>query len=251
VKQFASSIVLASFLCACAASCAAEPPHRQLPEREKLTYRVAWLGVPVGTITASIKGTKKIRGRDAYELEITADTNSFCSAIYPIHDRYISYMDVDTLATLRHEVYRREGRYKKDAATDFDHAAGTAHFKNFLDKSEKTIPIPADVRDPVSMAYFFRTVPLGLGAQQEFHVYNNEDTYLLCGIADRKRKIRTPALGMTEAFHIQPYAMLKGKPVRKGTASMYITCAGRRIPVTGSVRAPLFTEVTGYLEAVE
>jgi len=33
-----------------------EEPLVRLPEYEKLTYKVRWLGVPVGVITASIKG---------------------------------------------------------------------------------------------------------------------------------------------------------------------------------------------------
>lgn len=250
MRNTVSFVLLALCLCAWAAPSSAEAPG-PLPGREKLTYRVSWLGIPVGTITASIKGITKVRGRDAYELEITADTNAFGSSVYPIHDRYVSFMDREKLCTLRHEVYRREGRYKKDAATDFDHASGKAYFRNFLDKSEKTIPIEAGIQDPVSIAYYFRTVEVALGERKEFRVYNNEDTYLLYAVADRKKKVRTPALGLTEAFHIQPYAMLQGRLVKKGKASMYITGGGRRIPVIGSVRAPLFTEIKGYLESVE
>ncbi len=238
---------MAVFLAACAAPCDAGT----LPKYEKLTYRVEWLGIGVGTITASIKGIKKIQGRDAYELEIIADTNAFCSRIYPVHDRYISYMDCEKLYTLRHEVYRRDGRYKKDASTDFDRARGKAYFKNFLDKSEKTIDITPDIQDPVSMAYFFRTVPLEIGRHEEFHVYNNESTYLLCGVADRRKTVRLPGLAPIEAFRIQPYARLEGAVVRKGRASMYVSCDGKRVPVTGSVRAPLFTEITAYLAKVE
>ena len=225
------------------------PPPPALPEYEKLTYRVQWLGVHVGTITASINGIRKIRGRDAYELEITADTNQFLSKLYPVHDRYVSYLDTEQLRTLRHEVYRREGRYRKDAITDFDYTAGVARFRNLLDKSEKTVPIPPDIQDPVTMAYFFRTVPLRLCERREFHVYNNESVYALCGIADRKEFVRIPKLGMREAFHIQPYALLNGESVRKGKASAYFSCDEKRVPLIGSVRAPLFTEVVGYLDA--
>ena len=43
-------------------------PEQRLPEYERLTYKIKWLGLPVGTILASIKGIEKIRGRDAYVL---------------------------------------------------------------------------------------------------------------------------------------------------------------------------------------
>ncbi|MCM8760863.1 MAG: DUF3108 domain-containing protein [Candidatus Omnitrophica bacterium] len=218
----------------------------RLPEHESITYNVKWLGVTVGTITASINGVKKIRDRDAYELEITAKTNDLVSSVYPINDRYVSYMDVEKLYTLRHEVYRREGRYKKDAVTDFDHASGEARFRNLLDKSEKTIPIPAGVQDPVSMAYFFRTKPVKLCERMQFAVYNNESVYLLCGVAEAKIPVRIPGIGIREVLRIQPYAMLQGDMVRKGKATIYISCDDKQIPLKGFVRAPLFTEITAY-----
>ena len=107
-----------------------KPARRKLPEHEELTYRVKWLGFSVGIVTARISGIKKIQGRYAYELEMIARTNELLSHIYPVTDRYVSYMDVENLYTLRHEVYRREGRYKKDAVTDFDQAGHKARPAN-------------------------------------------------------------------------------------------------------------------------
>ena len=226
-------------------------PRGRLPERERITYRVKWLGGTVGTITASINGIKKISGRDAYELEIIVKTNDFCSKIYPINDRYVSYMDVEGLYALRHEAYRREGRYKKDAVTDFDQVNHVAHFKNFLDKSEKTIAVPPAVQDPVTIGYYFRTVPIKAGERIVSNVYNNEQIYELFGVAGAKKRIRIPKIGYREAFHVQPYAKLKGEVVRKGKANGYFSWDEKRIPLLVSVRAPFFTEITAYIVKVE
>lgn len=247
---FAALIVLIT----CAPLCGAAPASARapaLPEHERLVYAARWLGFPVGTVTASIRGVTELRGRRAYLLEIDVRTNDFCSRIYPINDRYISYLDVETMRPLRHEVYRREGRYRKDAATDFDHDAGKAYFRNFLDRSEKTVDIPAGVQDPVSVAYVFRTVGLEPGERKEFDVYNNEQVYRLYGVAEAKRTVRVPALGAVDAFRIQPYAKLKGETYRKGRASMWISLDARRIPLIGSARSPIFTEITGRLERIE
>ena len=121
------------------------PAQARLPEHEKLIYTVRWLGIPVGTITASINGIKEIRGRKAYELEVTAKTNAFCSAIYKIEDRFISYMDIENFYTLRHEVYRREGRYKKDAITDFDHENKKAYYQHLPGESIETINVVSGI----------------------------------------------------------------------------------------------------------
>jgi hypothetical protein len=226
-------------------------PAKRLPEREKYVFTVKWLGVRVGEITATINGIKKINGRDAYELVAVARTNGFCSRIYPINDRYVSYMDVERLCTLRHEVYRREGRYKKDAITDFDQAGGKAYFRNLLDGSKKTVDIPNGVQDALGAAYYFRLIPVEIGKRIEYSVYNNEQVYDLCGLADRKKTVKIPRLGAREGFHMQPYALLDGKMVKKGRASGYFSCDEKRVPLLVSVRAPIFTEIIGYLTEEE
>lgn len=227
------------------------PPAKRLPEREKCVFTVKWLGVRVGEITATINGIKKISGRDAYELEAVVRTNDFCSRIYPINDRYVSYMDVERLCTLRHEVYRREGRYKKDAITDFDQTGGKAYFWNMLDGSKKTVDIPDGVQDALSAAYYFRMIPVEIGKRIEYRVYNNEQVYDLCGVADKKKNVTIPHLGTRLGFHIQPYALLNGIVVRKGRASGYFSCDEKRLPLLVSVRALLFTEIVGYLATEE
>jgi len=220
---------------------------RRLPEREKLVYEVKWLGLPVGKATAIIHGIKEMSGRPAYELEITAKTNDFCSAIYRVEDRYVSYLDVEGLYTVRHEVYRREGRYKKDAVTVFDQVNHKAYFKNLLDKSEKVVDIPAGTQDPVSMAYYFRLVPIQEGRREEFFVYNNESVYRLYGDMGRKQMIRMPHFGNIEVFKVQPYAILNNKVVKKGKAKIYFSYDYRQIPVKAVVEGPVFTSVSGYL----
>jgi len=228
-----------------------EPPNPRLPEYEKLSYSVRWLGLPVGTITASIKGIKNIQGRDAYELEVLVRTNNFCSAIYKIDDRFVSYMDVEKFYTLRHEVYRREGRYKKDAITDFDQVNHRAHFRNFLDNSEKDFDVPPAVQDTLSACYYFRLLPAKVGQRIEYAVCNNESNYRLFGLIESKEHIRVPRLGKRKSFYIQPYAKLKGEKVKKGKVSGYFSTDSKRLPLLAIVRAPMFTEVTASLYKID
>ena len=227
-----------------------EPAQACLSEYEKLIYTVRWLGVPVGVITASIKGIKEIKGRKAYVLEVTAKTNIFCSAIYKIDDRFVSYIDAENFYTLRHEVYRREGRYKKDAVVDFDHIIKKAYFKNFIDKSEKTFDIPYGVQDTLSACYYFRLLPVEIGEKIEYAVYNNEKIYQLFGVIESKDYIRLPRFGKKPAFHIQPYAQLEGEQVKKGRVSGYFSVDEKRLPLLAVVQAPMFTEVAASLDSI-
>jgi len=245
-------VILAVFFCNCLKADTIDNivPEPCLPKTEELVFKVKWLCIPVGTITARINGIKNINGRDAYEFIIIAKTNDFCSSIYRVDDRYISYVDVKEMYPLRHEVYRREGRYKKDAATDFDQVNHKAYFENFLNNTKKVVDIPPRVQDPVSMAYHFRLVPLRLGEMKKYSVYNNESVYQLYGLIDKKASIKTKNFGKKEVFHVQPYAKLKGEVVRKGTASAYFGCDNKRVPFVGIVKGPVFTEVVAYLVSI-
>ena len=228
-----------------------EPAQSKLPEYENLKYTIRWLGLPVGYITASIKGIKEINGRRAYHLEVRARTNNFCSAIYKVDDKFVSYMDVENFYTLRHEVYRREGKYKKDAITDFDHTTQKAHFRNLLDKSKKEFDIPEGTQDTLSACYYFRLLPIEIGKRIEYAVCNNEKNYKLFGVAESKGIIRVPRLGKKESLYIQPYAKIDGEKVKKGRVSGYFSVDSKRTPLLAIVQAPMFTEVTAALREVD
>ena len=228
-----------------------ETPDQRLPENETLTFRVQWLGMAAGNITASIKGIKNINGRDAYVLEAIFKSSGFLSAVYKIEDRFVSYLDIEKLYTLRHEVYRREGKFKKDAITEFDQERHKAKFKNFVDNSEKNFDIPANVQDTLSALYYFMLIPLKGGEKAEFAVSSNEANYQLFGMVESRAFIKTPGVGEKRAFLIQPYARLKGEKVEKGNLKAYFSCEKRRLPLLAILQGPVFTEVTLVLEKVE
>ena len=227
--------------------------YSRLPDYEKLTFEVRWLGIRVGTLTTSIMGVKNYKGRDVYLLEATMKTNDFFSKIYKIEDRFVSYLDVEKLCSLRHEVYRRDGKYRKDAITEFDQANHKAYFKNFIDNSEKIFDIPVGVHDTLSACYYFMVLPLKLGGGVEYYVCNNESNYHFYGFVRSKATIRLPAMGKKkwEAILLEPYAQLKGKKVDKGRVSAYFSADKRRLPLMATVKGPIFSEVTISLVKIE
>lgn len=225
----------------------------RLPEFQKLTFEVRWLGIRVGTLTTAILGIKNYQGRDVYVLEATMQTNSFLSKIYRIEDRFVSYMDVQNLSTVRHEVYRRDGKYIKDAITEFDQVAHKASFKNLIDKTEKTFEIPEGVHDILTACYYFMLLPVNVGEKIEYFVCNNEKNYQFYGMIDSRSTIKIPAFDNkeTEALLILPYAKLKGKKVDEGDVNAYFSNDKVKIPLMAIVKGPLFTEVSIALVKVD
>ncbi len=224
-----------------------EKPKLRFTPGESYAYKIRWVGIPVGEVQSTIKGIEKINGRDAYLIELTAKTNDFASKIYRIDDTFISYMDTEELVTLKHIVKRSEGRYRKDAVTIFDQENHKAYFENFLDNSKKVFDIPPDVQDPLTAVYYFRTLGIRVGGRIHYKVVNNEHIYDFYVLIRKKRFIRLGKKRTFEAFYIEPYALLKGKRVKKGVASGYMSADSSRVPILGIVRAPFFTRITASL----
>ncbi|MBF0619822.1 MAG: DUF3108 domain-containing protein [Candidatus Omnitrophica bacterium] len=226
------------------------PQARVLPLHEKLVFRVKWLGLTAGELVSEIKGIEDLNGRKAYRIEVTARTLGFTSTIYRIDDHYVSHLDVETLVTLRHEVHRREGSYKKDAVIDFDQVAHKAYFKSQTDGTSKVIDIPPETHDTVTAAYVARLLPLTPGKFFEMKVLNSEKVYDLFVAVPEKAQRAIASRPRAPYLTIKPYAKTSGQEVREGSLSGFVTDDAHRDPVLVVIKAPVFTSLVAQLMSV-
>src|SRR3982074_2543901 len=77
---------------------------------EELPYRATFGGLPAGSARMRVGGIEVIRGRPAYHVVFAIDGGIL---LFRVHDRYESWIDVETLASLRHTQQISEGRYKR------------------------------------------------------------------------------------------------------------------------------------------
>ena len=250
-----SSLFVLSFWCLAGATDQdQQTPQRavgngwKLPEHEKLTFRVKWTAITAGEITVEIKGIEEIRGRKAYRIEAHARTTGFCSTVYKVDSLYVSYLDVEKLYTLRHEVHRREGSYKKDAVTDFDQEKHKAHFKSSTDGSEKTFSIPPDTQDTITALYIARLRSLTEKSPLELKICNNEQNYVAVLNVVKQTFLSVPGRGKREVLLIRPIDKY-GKTVRQGRMSGYVSVEPGHEPYLFIIKAPVFTSVTAHLVA--
>jgi hypothetical protein len=225
-----------------------------MPERETLTYEVRWIGIRVGVLTISIRGREQYQGRDVYVLEARMKTNEFLSAFYHIADRYTSYMAASALNTIRHEAFRNEGSYRKDAVVEFDQERHQASFLNRTDGSTRVFDVPADVHDMLTSFYHLLLVPLSVGDSVEYAVCHNEKNYVTKYPVTGEATIRLPKLfaDPVSTFVIEPVAYeLGGQKVEKGTLKAYYTKDPRRLLLMAVIRGPVFTKLTVYLTRME
>jgi len=229
-------------------------PAPSLTVGERFTYLIAWKGVPVGTATTTIEGLTTFKGYEVYKIVVTVKTNDFLSKLYKIEDTFISYMDKDKLISRHYETVQREGNYRKSLVVDYDFQKYIATYKNLKDGSVKTCPIEKNVQDPVSAAYFFRTVPVKVGDKIKITVNLNEKNYDLFGNVEKRASITLSELGTFDAFLIRPYVKLKGKRQRRASVWGYFSADKKRLGlfwVLKVLEIPWIGEVTATLKKVE
>lgn len=134
---------------------------------ERLRYVVEWNGVPAGTVELQVKRQARLRGRDAFELELRSESNEFISNFYEVYSIVRSYADVESGTSY---LYRRnvvEGRRKANDRLEFryDHTAPDGREMPVSQysrvKGDKIVrnperPIPGPLQDPLSIVYYMR-----------------------------------------------------------------------------------------------
>ncbi|MEP6621448.1 MAG: DUF3108 domain-containing protein, partial [bacterium] len=78
---------------------------------EELTYKATFGVLPAGTARMRVDGIDLIRGRPAYHVLFSIDGGV---PFFRVKDRYESWIDVQTLASLRHRQVISEGRYHRN-----------------------------------------------------------------------------------------------------------------------------------------
>jgi hypothetical protein len=221
-----------------------------LPPYETLVYEMRWLGLRVGTVTASIKGLTEHHGREVYRLELLARSNSWLGKIFHIDSRFESLLDVEKMTTVRQRVNRVEGFYRKDATILYDHDNHMASFHNQVDDTRKVYPIPSQILDALSSIYYFRTFSLHPGERVEFTVDVNEKIYGFGANILETKPVRIPGFELQPAVFVEPDVTFEDEHVRRGRVKGYFSQGQYRIPLTAVIEAPIFTKATVTLKQV-
>lgn len=218
---------------------------------ESFTYSIKWLGITVGHMSATVTGEEMINEREVYVIELSGSTNAFASLIYRIRDSFVSYVDKETLVPLKLEVSRREGFYKKDAVTIFDHEKKKAYFHNYLDKSSKEYDLPDDVYDIVSVFYSLRRKNIQLGDECIFNVAFAETVFTVSGHAQEEHTFKLNKDKRIKAYYTEPIAHVGSKQVTDGRVSALFSATNNHVPLRFELKAPLFTKITATLQSGE
>ena len=201
-----------------------------------------WEFIEVGTASMEVRGIENISGRPAYHIYTEARSAPFFDIFYKVRNTNESWIDTESLCSLKYSALSDEKDTKKVETELFDQAD---HTFLILGKS-KLGPVPPWVQDVLSSLYYIRTRELSVGQEYVLDAQSGDKSWPLKVKVLRKEKVSVPA-GSFECFVVEP-AIREGAGIfqSKGKLSVWLTADSKKIPVlmkseiaVGSIEARL------------
>jgi hypothetical protein len=212
---------------------------------ERLSFDVNYGFITAGEAVLEIPAVDSIAGRKCFRVEFRVNSIPSFSWIYRVQDRYVTYVDVATIAPWKFEQHVREGSYSRDFIAEFDQR------RNIAKTAEGTYLIPQYVHDILSAFYFARTIdygPLKAGDQIFLSNFYKDTTYDLV-IRVLGRQQLEVAAGTFNTIVVEPLVREGGLIKSEGRIVVWLTDDERKIPIrvnTKVVIGSIDTELKGY-----
>ena len=207
---------------------------------EELHYKATFGGVRAGKARMRVEGIELVRGRPAYHVVFSLDGGV---PFFRVHDRYESWIDVETLASLRYRQRIAEGGFRRDAT--YEIYPERAQYRRDADSLQASVANPLD---DGSFIYAVRATGIRVGETRRDDRYFKPDRnpVILTGV--RQETVTVPA-GTFTATVVKPTIRTKGIFSENGDAHVWFSDDSQRIPLQVKTRFSKFS-VTLTLESV-
>jgi len=190
---------------------------------EKLEFDVKFGFVKVGNAHMEVVGLDNLRGRAVWHTAFYVRGGNF---MYRVNDVYESWMDAETLSSLRFVQELEEGG--KDIERRFEIYPERSIFIQTSKKPQKEEASVSEPLDDGSFLYFLRTIPLEVGKTYDFNRYFRPDRNPVRIRVLRKERVKVPA-GTYDAIVVQPVIKTKGIFSENGHAEVWLSDDDRHI----------------------
>jgi hypothetical protein len=188
---------------------------------EELTYKATFGMLPAGTARMRVDGIETVRGRPAYHVVFTLDGGI---PLFRVHDRYDSWIDVQTLSSLRHRQQISEGRYKRTTLYEIYPERG------IYKQGDVEHPSVEHPLDDGSFIYAVRSAAVKPGQTRRDDRYFRPDRNPVVLTGVRREVVRVGA-GDFYATVVRPTIKANGIFSENGEAQIWFSEDGHRYPV--------------------
>lgn len=209
-----------------------QQPNTVFAVGESIVYAIKYGIVPAGTARLDVRPEESINGRSAYRLECVARSNAAMDAVFKVRDRNQSWMDRESLCSLRFRQDMREGLFKRKVETAYDPTTGRFLYRKWRKGKEFVYdgPSPTYMQDVLSSLYFIRTRDLVVGESVLVDANSGSNNWTLrVGVVARET-VEVPA-GRFVCLKLEPVLAGDGLFRSKGRLEVWVTDDARRVPV--------------------
>lgn len=218
---------------------------------EEINYRVNFGIFTVGSATTKVdKKIFQINSRPSYKVDAFGATSGMVSWVTKVDDQWGAYIDTSALVT--HVSYRKikEGRYRKDELTTYNHVANKAEVKvkdkeTGIYSEAKVYDTPDNVRDLVGGFLYLRVIEfakLRKGDTVTISGFFEDTAYNLNIIYEGKEVIHT-RVGKIRCLKLVPIMPDNKLFDGENSITCWISDDGNKIPV--KIQAKMFIGSTG------
>lgn len=194
-------------------------------KKEKLTYRISLLKIPVGT---AVMEAANNNGELRITIKITS--NAVFSAVYPVDDLVETRMIKGNYLLTR--VRQSEGSYRGDFGFTLMLREHKAFWVDRLANRYNYQPLPVDdVMDAVSGFYFLRNRDLKVGKSVELHLFDSNEYSPTTIEVLRRERVSLPGGDEVDALVLHPLFKTAGFFRRTGDIMIWLTDDQFRVPV--------------------
>ena len=208
---------------------------------EELTYKATFGGIPAGSAKMRVDGIELVRGRPAYHVVFSVDGGI---PLFRVHDRYESWIDVETLASLRHKQVISEGRYKR--TTNYEIYPEQGQYQKQGDSLRASVSNPLD---DGSFIYAVRTAGIQVGETRRDDRYFRPDKNPVVLTGVKQETVRVGAGTFTTTV-VRPTIRTSGIFSEDGQAHVWFTDDANRYPVQVKAKFAKFS-LTLSLQSID
>ncbi|MCJ8331250.1 MAG: DUF3108 domain-containing protein [Lentisphaeria bacterium] len=129
---------------------------------EKLSYKLYWSKMNVGTFRSDIKKDRIIDGKAVWHFTMLIQTNKKLDKIYPVRDYLSAFCQKDVKRSLKYSVNQNEGKTQRIINLNFDwDKKQLTYIKN--GKVRRQNKLKKDYIDPLSLFHALRSLDLKIG----------------------------------------------------------------------------------------
>ncbi len=199
---------------------------------ESIVFVIKYGFVPAGTASLEVQSIEEVNGRPVYNILSKARSNKAIGMIFKVRDKNESWMDVESLCSLRFYQWLHEGLYKREVRVDYDQPQGRFLYwkKRKGKETTKEGGAPVFVQDVLSSLYYVRTQDMKVGEDITFDANSGSKTWPLIVRVKKVETVSVPG-GRFECLRIEPFMEGQGVFKSEGNLEVWVTNDERKVPV--------------------